>query len=86
MKYLKEKKKTLKGHPTIDMRFPPTEISQKSSSSCAAIRRHLQHHGVGGGDEGSGSERPTEAAQFLHCVRVSIIHIHVVVAAGGIRL
>lgn len=68
------------------MWLPGAEGSQESSSAGGFIRHHLQHHGVGGGDEGAWSERPAEAAQLLHQTGVTVVDIEVVVAAGGVRL
>lgn len=68
------------------MWFSSTEKGQEPSSSPAGVRHHLHHHGVGGGDERSRAERPAEAAQFLHRVRVTIVHVQVVIATGGVSL
>lgn len=71
---------------TFHVWLPGAKGSQESSSSCGFIRHHLQHHGVGGGDEGTWSERPAEAAQFLHQTGVTVVDVEVVVAAGGVCL
>lgn len=68
------------------MRLPCTEGSQEASSSRGVVRHHLQHHGVGGGDEGAGSERPAETAELLHQTRVAVVDVQVVVATGGVSL
>ena len=68
------------------MWLPCVKGSEKASSSCAVVRHHLQHHGVGGGDEGARPERPTETAQLLHQARVTIVHVQVVIPTGGVSL
>lgn len=68
------------------MWLPGTEGGQKASSSGSIIRYHLQHHGVGGGDESPWSKRPAEAAQLLHQTGVTVVDVQVVVATGGVGL
>lgn len=68
------------------MWLPGTEVGQESSSSGGLIRHHLQHHGVGGRDQGPRPERPAEAAQLLHQAGVAVVDVQVVVAAGGVGL
>lgn len=68
------------------MRFSGAEVGQEPSSSGAFVRHHLQHHGVGGGDERAGPEGATEPAQLLHQAGVAVVDVQVVVAAGGVGL
>lgn len=68
------------------MRLPSMERGQEASSSGGVVRDHLQHHGVGGGDEGARSECPTETTQLLHQTGVTIVDVKVVKATGGVRL
>lgn len=63
-----------------------TEVGQESSSSGGFVRHHLQHHGVGGGDQSPGPERAAETAQLLHQAGVAVVDVQVVVAAGGVGL
>lgn len=71
---------------TFHVWLPRAEVSQKASSSRGVVRHHLQHHGVGGGDERPGPERPAETAQLLHQARVTVVDVQVVVATGGVGL
>lgn len=68
------------------MWFSSTEEGQESSASSAGVGHHLQHHGVGRGDERSRPKGSTEAAQLLHSVRVTVIHVHIVVSTRGVSL
>ena len=68
------------------MWLPCAEGSQKPPPSGGLVRHHLQHHGVGGGDEGAGPERPAETTQLLHQAGVAVVDVEVVVAAGGVGL
>lgn len=72
--------------PTIHMWLSTTEESQEATPSPARVRHHLQHHEVGGGHKRSRPERSTEAAQLLYHIRVTVVHIHVVIATGRISL
>lgn len=72
--------------PTIHMWLSTAEESQEATPSSARVRHHLQHHQVGGGDESPGPERSAEAAQLLHRVRVTVVHVHVVIATGRVSL
>lgn len=71
---------------TFHMWFPCAEGGQEASSSSGVVRHHLQHHGVGGGDEGAGPERPAETTQLLNQARVTVVDVQVVVPTGGVGL
>lgn len=68
------------------MWFSSIEVSKEAPPSSLRVRHHLQHHGVGGGDESTRPERSTEPPQFLHHVGVAIVHIQVVIATHGVGL
>ncbi len=71
---------------TIHMWLSSIEVGQEPSSSCSWIWYHLYHHGVGCRNESSRPERSTEMPELLYHVRVSVIHIHIVVATERISL
>lgn len=71
---------------TFHMWLPCGEGSQKASSPGGVVRHHLQHHGVGSGDEGAGPERAAEPAQLLHQAGVTVVDVQVVVPTGGVGL
>ena len=71
---------------TFHMWFSCTEGGQEASSSSGVVWHHLQHHSVGGGDEGAGPEGPTEATQLLNQARVTVVDVQVVVPTGGVGL
>lgn len=71
---------------TFHMWLPRAEESNKASSSSRFVGHHIQHHGVGGGDDCAGPERPTETTQLLHQSGVTIVDVQVVVATGGVGL
>ena len=68
------------------MRLPPAEVSHEAPPPGAGVRHHLQHHGVGGGEERPRPERSAEAAQLLHRVGVAVVNVQVVVATRGVGL
>lgn len=60
------------------------EVGQEASAASASICHHVNHHEVGGGDDGAGPERSAEAAELLRRVRVPVVHVHVVITTGGV--
>lgn len=71
---------------TFHVGLPRAEGGDEASSPGALVRHHLQHHGVGGGDDGARPERPTEAPQLLHQAGVTVVDVQVVVTTGGVGL
>lgn len=71
--------------PTSLMGMGSRENGQEATPGRVGIRHHLQEHLVARRNQGSGLERPTEAAESLP-VGMPAVNVHIVVAAQVVTL
>lgn len=71
---------------TIQMWFCASKVGEETPPPGSWVWLHVQHHGVGGGDERAWTKCPAEATQLLHCVGVPVIHVHKIVSAQSVGL